>query len=488
MRFDQVILNPTAAELVGNLRAAAVAAGRLSKKAVKALSESEEQQLLRQLSSAAGEAVHKGNGKFRLPVAWWTDPAGRKHVRVMGYLADDDFGGDEGTEEPPAVARVYPGSLLFVEADGDDPVSLVVCGCGTIGTPEAVAWMGETCGPCADAKAEGREVPHPLVRRGVGGGSAVMKATPDGRGLILSDKAHRLVYLDLPTGEQTTSEPTRGENLCGIALAPDAESCLAGYWSNHLVRWNWRNNTLKRHGEPLSFSQFHVSPDNAHAVTGESGTLFRIDWQDARTPLKLEAFLPGRHGGFSRDGAVWVYLSEEHQFLERHLVVGYVQILRADVFEELESLEDWQQEMLQVQHLDADNGWAIIAGNDPEHGTFGPAYLGPVSLPGEWRELPYDDDGSDNNMPAVFGFTPGGEYALYRDEAGRLVFFPTEEEGETVYRVAFPVPVVAYEGGLEALTFSPDGGTLHATVAARGVNLVVSFPWRLVLAAAGSIV
>lgn len=478
MSFDEVFLNPAPAELIACLRDAVAAVGRLSKKAPKPLPPEEEERLLWELAAADGAFAHHGNGKLCLSVAWWTDPVGRKHVRVASRIDDEQ----EADEDVPAVCRVYPGSLLVVEADGEETVSLVVCGCGAIGTPAAIAWMGETCGPCADAKADGQTVPPPLIVRGVGGGSGVMKATADGRGLVLATTEERLAYLDLRTGERIISKPTRGETLRGIALAPDGESCLAGYWSNHLVRWNWRNNAMRRHGEPLVYSQFHVSPNDTHAVTDGSGTLLRIDWNDARTPLKLVGnFAETRHGGFTRDGAKWVGLSEEYAFVENDLLTGSRRALRRDAFDELSpDIDQWQYEMLQVQQLDADYGWAIVAFADSEHGIFGPARLGPVAMPGDWRELPFDDDGmSDNNMPDVFGFTPDGEYALYRDEAGRLVFFPTEEEGETIHRLALP----ATEDGLQGLTFSPDGKTLHAAVSARGMTLIASIPWRQVLAA-----
>ncbi len=496
MAFDRLLLDPTPADLAAVLRDGVKAAAAGSKKPVLGPTDTDLSELVEQVESADGEFHHREKKGVRLDGAWWTDPAGRKHVRVLADLVrhdDADYDGDEDedddAEEPPAVCRVYPGSVVRVSKDDGEPVTLAVCGCGAVGTPEAIAWTGETCGPCADAKQDGKPVPVPLVQRGVGG--STMKPTADGRGLVGTNDANRLVYLDLATGERVVSDHVLGNTLNGIALGPDGGSCFAGYWSNHLVHWNWRTNTLTRHGDPLVFSQFHVSPDGKHAVTGESSTLLRIDWDAKKDPLKtVTTGTNVRHGGFSRDGSKWVCLTEDQEFIEFDLTRQRRRVLREEVFEGVESDVDPEDfyEMMNVEVLDPDSGWVIVALHDVEHGTFGPARLGHVSLPSEWRELPYDDGGmSENNMPRVYGFTPNGWYALYRDEVGRVVFFPTEEEGAATYRVEFPGSGRPFERGPSGLTFSADGKTLFAGLPAGRVTVLAAVPWEQVLAAAETV-
>ena len=92
---------------------------------------------------------------------WWTDPASRKHFRVLGRTRHRGFpylrpmrreGELRGL---PPWWHVYPEAVLAVRrADGGENY-LACCRCGAVGTPESLGWMGDTCGPCFDRRVDG---------------------------------------------------------------------------------------------------------------------------------------------------------------------------------------------------------------------------------------------------------------------------------------------------------------------------------------------
>jgi hypothetical protein len=98
--------------------------------------------------------------------AWWTDALGRKHLRVVGRrlepfnaLRCNLFGPRAGGW--PALGLVYPDRVVARSRPGRGKGAgkrevLAVCSCGAVGRPEALAWMGDSCGPCHDRREEGQ--------------------------------------------------------------------------------------------------------------------------------------------------------------------------------------------------------------------------------------------------------------------------------------------------------------------------------------------
>src|SRR5262245_55887761 len=89
---------------------------------------------------------------------WWTDPAGRKHVRVVGRTRSRYTRLRRETEmrELPPWWHVYPEAVLGVRGPKEKGERyLAVCRCGAVGMPGSLGWMGDTCGPCFDRRADG---------------------------------------------------------------------------------------------------------------------------------------------------------------------------------------------------------------------------------------------------------------------------------------------------------------------------------------------
>jgi hypothetical protein len=111
-----------------------------------------------------------GTDATLLGVAWWTDPAGRRHVRVAGRrlrrLSEHQSArfGPLGEFRPP-LCYIAPEGVVLRTLPGGTPELLAVCACGAVGTPEALGWMGDCCGPCHDHREErGERLPSAGAR------------------------------------------------------------------------------------------------------------------------------------------------------------------------------------------------------------------------------------------------------------------------------------------------------------------------------------
>ncbi|MFO0845759.1 MAG: WD40 repeat domain-containing protein [Gemmataceae bacterium] len=91
-------------------------------------------------------------------VTWWTDHVGRRHVRVTGAGPQDPQRHHPTRNDPrPPLWHLYPDRVFYRERAGLGEW-WGACGCGIAGRPEAIGWMGQTCGPCHDRAEEGGAV------------------------------------------------------------------------------------------------------------------------------------------------------------------------------------------------------------------------------------------------------------------------------------------------------------------------------------------
>jgi WD40 repeat protein len=228
LRFDRVLIDPTPDALGETLAAAnkgyRVGLLRWPPKDFTAF-------VSKWRSAAEGRRQWKGKGS--VAVAWWSDPLGRKHCRVVGAAgADDLFQPDtdayrEGRERP-YLWLVYPDDLYPREQSGIE--LWAGCRCGASGPPERLGWMGPWCAACHDRAEEGAPQTRPgLCRPVVFSGHPFWVGDvvflPDGRTLLVRVDCYPSVWVwDTVTGRVAQRTfPGKPKNAYAYALTVSAD-------------------------------------------------------------------------------------------------------------------------------------------------------------------------------------------------------------------------------------------------------------------------
>lgn len=162
--FDGRLIDPDERTLAGALGKAMVAANRENRLQSNRMSRDAAfwgrfaRDVLRSGREGRRRSCKGGRAVPEVVAGWWTDPAGRKHVRVIGRTRSYYSRTRSETElrALPPWWQVYPEAVLGVRGatDGGERY-IAACRCGAIGTPESLGWMGDRCGPCFDRIADG---------------------------------------------------------------------------------------------------------------------------------------------------------------------------------------------------------------------------------------------------------------------------------------------------------------------------------------------
>jgi DNA-binding beta-propeller fold protein YncE len=164
--------------------------------------------------------------------AWWTDAIGRKHVVLRGRRIEHDeakrlLQQDQLDQRPP-LWHAYP-EYVCQRAIGAGTQLVCACGCGAVGTPEALGWMGETCGPCFDRKEElgsaGLRTNLPGVLYGDREPLFSVACSPDGNRVAAVEGNDGATYWDIATRTRTVMTFT-GIRVMGVAITPDGRHLL----------------------------------------------------------------------------------------------------------------------------------------------------------------------------------------------------------------------------------------------------------------------
>jgi|GEM_PF-3015517 len=161
-QYHAIRIDPTPSEVVALLSAATVAANGFHEERLLEDDDAKWRKFARTLETSVAGSKDFVAGRGRLPTSqvvgsWWTDHIERKHIVVRGRRLEDESANDltfrTRTDERTPLWHCYP-DHLFLKRDATSSVWLAACGCGTVGTPESLGWMGETCGPCYDQREE----------------------------------------------------------------------------------------------------------------------------------------------------------------------------------------------------------------------------------------------------------------------------------------------------------------------------------------------
>jgi hypothetical protein len=262
---DHVMIDPRPAELELALRQATEAANYRTR--VRALAWPPPD-LAAFLASFASQAEGRrqwngglGRGKSGevrtvLAVAWWSDYAGRKHIRIVGRRGE--FNNSQRanvlcpTEDRPFQWLTYPENLYFRDVDGRW-VLWGVCRCGASGEPTSLGWMGNVCGPCHDRLEAGETPPgHDGPRRTLLAGHdnpvAGVAFALGGRWLVSYGRYRREVRMwDLADGTCDV-QPVGTRYVTSAAVSPDGGTLAVAHGFEGVSLWDLDSG---RHGTPV---------------------------------------------------------------------------------------------------------------------------------------------------------------------------------------------------------------------------------------------
>lgn len=210
---------------------------------------------------------------------WWTDPASRRHFRVIGRTRTrwNRMRGEGELRDLPPWWQVYPESVMAVRrpADGEHETYLACCRCGKVGSPESLGWMGDTCGPCFDHRADGGQVARGFGHfPGWSGWQPRVAFSRDGTRLVGQLLSTEMCAVNLGTGTQAKSKKVPG----GIFAACDAEGgFLFAYADGAVHRWDYGDGVQRVLNKSATYGRLLLSPDGGRAVVMSHNTGFTAD-------------------------------------------------------------------------------------------------------------------------------------------------------------------------------------------------------------------
>jgi hypothetical protein len=218
-------------------------------------------------------------------LAWWTDFAGRKHVRIVGQRqglntkVPPNVLCPRGGDRPP-LWLVYPGTVFYREA-GERRELLARCPrCGSLDNPEKLGWMGACCGPCHDRFEEGAlaaDTALPTLLHSPRGRIETLAWSADGMTLLAAGLPPSVpVTWQIRTGNQ--GPRLTGEGAAEGAFAafhPDGRSVLTMSRGGALQRFQagTGESSLILRTSPGVIA-FALSPDGALIAVAQAASAF----------------------------------------------------------------------------------------------------------------------------------------------------------------------------------------------------------------------
>jgi WD40 repeat protein len=202
-------------------------------------------------------------GRSQVVAVWWGDRLGRKHLRILGGEGKElcrrmRFGaGFLGRESLSPLEQVYPQHTARY-ATGGPPRLLAVCGCGAVGAPEALGWMGPCCGPCHDRRADGEPAGAPVRFKHCEPVCLAVAFGPDSRTLAVG--RHEVRLYDLTTGQVAAALRGVAVERGGLAFTADGKR-LAVAGITALTTWDVDQDVSESWAYDERVWHLAVSPD-----------------------------------------------------------------------------------------------------------------------------------------------------------------------------------------------------------------------------------
>ena len=237
LKHEAKLIDPDAEQVVAALALATAAANKRCRARLLRDTPAKWRKFARDAAATAeGYSMFRGSRggvpATQLVAAWWTDPAGRKHVVLRGRRVEHDEAKrllqKEELEKRPPLWHAYP-EYVCRRTVGKASQIVCGCGCGAVGTPESLGWMGETCGPCFDRKEElgavGLSANVPGMLDGDRAPLRAVACSPDGTRVAAKEGDDHVTYWDVATRTRTVMKFS-GANVSDVAITADGRYLL----------------------------------------------------------------------------------------------------------------------------------------------------------------------------------------------------------------------------------------------------------------------
>jgi hypothetical protein len=485
--FDGRLIDPSERDLAAALGKAMRAANRENKYQQNRMSRDAAfwgrfaQDVLRSSPEGRRRSCKGGRAVPEVIAGWWTDPAGRKHVRVVGRTRRqyNRMRGEVELRGLPPWWHVYPEAVLGVRGKGDKGGEryIAVCRCGAVGTPESLGWMGNTCGPCFDRLADGGPVAGGYGQ--FSGWSAHLSRfgfTPDGR-LIGPSLTGAFRVVNRADGSAVTGRRRIANQVA--AVAANGTGAVIALHDGGVYRWSdatgdiepvlhsrriWGRVSLAANGSRLVLLSYQQS---------YSADLTAAHPQYARHPA-LEGFYVLR---YTPDGSRLLGTTFSGELRAVDLARGTSDPVRTDAFADLPGGYAPPNEFV----LNPEGTAALV-----RRQSYHPArvLVRHVPLAGG-RAL--DLRVPDGHHPATLAYSPDGQHAVTVEAQTGWVGFWEVASGKALGFVRVVLEDQAWGGG--QVEFAPDGRAVavsYSTGHHEHGSTIAVWPWPEVLGASGS--
>lgn len=288
-RHDHILISPSRGRLVEELVLAQTRANE-EVAILDPLDHHKWEAIVRQLGEAPEGRQQWSDSRrgetARIAVSWWTDHIGRRHFRVIGGNSRDGsyrFLSSTRTDTRPALWHLYP-DRLFWHSRGERSGWVAVCGCGEVGPPAKLGWMGQCCAVCYDRAEEGDVVRECVPAWSLGPHRAPPRAiafSPEGRQLAcVRVRTPSLCWVrieDVYTDAWRELPALRDVPQC-VAFSPDGEQLAYTEGESRLLLFDLeRDEVILDHTEGIGLRCLAFSPDGRSLAVGAREGLYL--WQ-----------------------------------------------------------------------------------------------------------------------------------------------------------------------------------------------------------------
>ncbi len=482
--FDGRLIGPNEGELARALGKAMRAANRENGSEQNRMSrdaafwERFAQDVLRSGPEGRRRSCKGGRAVPEVIAGWWTDPAGRKHVRVIGRTRRQHarLRGEVELRGLPPWWHMYPEAVLGVRGKKDGERYIAVCRCGAIGTPESLGWMGDTCGPCFDRKADGG-----VVAGGFGqfGGWAAHLArfgfTPDGH-LIGPSLSGAFRTVDRADGTAATGRRKIANQVS--AMATDAGGTVIALHDGAVYRWRAGAADV----EPVLHSRrvwgrVSLAPDGSRLTLLSYQQVYTADLTADRPQYTRHDALQGFNVlRYTPDGSRLLGTAFNGDIKAVDAARGTSATVRADAFTDLTAGFAPPSEFV----LSPDGSVALV-----RRQSYSPfrAVIRHVPLAGGPT---VDLRVPDWHQPTTLAYSPDGRHAVTAETESGWVGFWDVSDGKSLGFVRAVLEDQVWRGG--QVEFSPDGRAVavsYSTGHHEHGSTIAVWPWPEVMTAAG---